>query len=624
MTGVVPPGGPAQPPPSGATAATVPVEADVQGLPPRLTDLPRAVSLPGTVVATGPGPEGGAVSRIRTAAGEVVLRTAAPLPPGPVTVQIPAGRPPAQAIVQVPTSVATGPPPASVAPSTAGLPPAAVLPPATTVALATAGTGLPTAPTATAGPLAPAPPLAILLPGMSVRAQVLQALPGAAAGAPSPPGATPATPGSPTAGQSPLGPTGATAAPAGATVAGSAPSFPPAVAAQGPVGPAAGGAWPTTGGVGPVAAGPILAGPALASQATSPGIRPTVVPGTPGPPSGPGALAGVPGAGAGPVGAAGFGSPTEGALVGPVGIGTVRVLGVGDGPMRPPLGTGPVAVATVTGTLVGGQPVVSTDRGLLVLQAHPGLPAGTRLTLEAVPAPTPSPLPPLGPIDPFGARDWPALQHALDALSQTDPQAARAIATAIVPQLNARLATNMALFMGVVRAGLDPRAWLGDRGANALEAAGRGELIERLAEDVGMLRRQAESGGAEWRTYPLPLLLDGAMDRVVVRVRRREDDGEGVAEGAGRRGGAGTRFLVDVNLSRLGPLQLDGLVRPKRLDLIVRSREALPDGLRTELRQIFAGALADLRLAGDLGFQAGRGVPWVPLPPPAAGRGVVA
>jgi hypothetical protein len=224
----------------------------------------------------------------------------------------------------------------------------------------------------------------------------------------------------------------------------------------------------------------------------------------------------------------------------------------------------------------------------------------------------------------MGSRDWPALQHALDAMAQSDPQSARAVTAAILPQINARLATNMALFMGIVRGGVDPRAWIGDRGVRALEASGRAEVVDRLAEDLRGLQRQAEGGGGEWRTYPLPLLHDGVMDRVVVRVRRREDDEEGEAERVERRGG-GTRFLVDVNLSRLGPLQLDGLVRPKRLDLIVRSRDALPESLRTELRQIYAGAMADLRLAGDLGFQSGRAIAWVPLPGHAtSGRGVVA
>lgn len=612
MTGPVPPTGPAPAPAPGQSTAPVPVEAGVESLPPRLSDVQRPVAVGGTVVDSRPSPDGGAVSRIRTAAGDVVVRTETPLPPGPVTVQLPPGRPPAQATVQVPPPPAAGLP----APAPGGVAvPAGTLPPATTVALATAGTGTAATPSVAVpltGAVVPPPALAILLPGMPVRAQLLQTLPGGAQGLPGLP---------PLPGQAAI--PGTAAGLPGALPTPTAPGLaaPPGAASPGTGMPVAGTALP---GMPGAVAGP-LAGPGSPALPGAPAL--------PGVPSLPGVAggSGIAGTAAAPTGATptpgggGIAAPGgEPSILGPAGIGTMRVLSIGDAPGRAPSGAGAVTVATVTGAQVGGQPVVATDRGLMVLQAHPGLPAGTRLTLEAVPPPAASSLPRLAPLDPMGSRDWPALQHVLDTLNQTDPQAARAITGALLPQVNARLAGNMALFMGVVRAGADPRAWIGDRAARALEAAGRGELIDRLADDLRGLQRQAEGAGSEWRTYPVPLMAGGGMDRVVVRVRRREDDGEGEGDGKDRRGG-GTRFLVDVNLSRLGPMQLDGLVRPKRLDLIVRSRDALPETLRGELRQIYAGALADLRLAGDLGFQAGRTAAWVPLPQPTSGgRGVVA
>jgi hypothetical protein len=642
MTGVVPPSGQAPPPAATPGASPVPVEAGVESLPPRLSDGQRPVAVTGTVVESRPSPEGGAVSRIRTAAGEVVLRTETPLPAGPVTVQLPPGRPPTQATVQLPPTAL----PAAAAPPAATATTVQPLQPATTVALATAGAAPPALPSVAVpvGGVVPPPALAVLLPGMSVRAQVLAAAPGAGPPLPAMPGtagsaaATPGTAGLPaarpgTAGLPASMPGTAGLAAAMPGTAGLAASMPAGVGSLPGTGPLGSRPGAPQGQAGTVMLPASLAG--TAGGASPPGGEPAAVgmagmtvASAAGPVlSGQGAAAtGTPGGTAAGASAGGSAAPasTEGSIVGPAGIGTLRVLSVGDSPARAAIGGGPVTVATVTGAQVGGQPVVATDRGLLVLQAHPGLPAGTRLTLETLPPPAPTTLPRLAPLDPMGSRDWPALQHALDAMAQSDPQSARAVTAAILPQINARLATNMALFMGIVRGGVDPRAWIGDRGVRALEAAGRAELVDRLAEDLRGLQRQAEGGGGEWRTYPLPLLHDGVMDRVVVRVRRREDDEEGEAERVERRGG-GTRFLVDVNLSRLGPLQLDGLVRPKRLDLIVRSRDALPESLRTELRQIYAGAMADLRLAGDLGFQSGRAIAWVPLPGHAtSGRGVVA
>jgi hypothetical protein len=62
------------------------------------------------------------------------------------------------------------------------------------------------------------------------------------------------------------------------------------------------------------------------------------------------------------------------------------------------------------------------------------------------------------------------------------------------------------------------------------------------------------------------------------------------------------RFAVEVELSRFGPLQLDGLLRGTRLVLIVRSHRSLPQKLRDDASVIYRGALQDWGMSGDLSF----------------------
>ncbi len=45
-------------------------------------------------------------------------------------------------------------------------------------------------------------------------------------------------------------------------------------------------------------------------------------------------------------------------------------------------------------------------------------------------------------------------------------------------------------------------------------------------------------------------------------------------------GGRSTRFLIDLVLSILGPVQIDGLVKERQFDLILRPRTALPQTVR--------------------------------------------
>lgn len=72
------------------------------------------------------------------------------------------------------------------------------------------------------------------------------------------------------------------------------------------------------------------------------------------------------------------------------------------------------------------------------------------------------------------------------------------------------------------------------------------------------------------------------------------------------------RFLIDVSLTRLGPIQIDGLVNQKKLDLIVRTVNGLPEDLRNDLRVRFAHAMEEVRYTGSLIFQTSK-QGWVEL-----------
>jgi hypothetical protein len=64
-----------------------------------------------------------------------------------------------------------------------------------------------------------------------------------------------------------------------------------------------------------------------------------------------------------------------------------------------------------------------------------------------------------------------------------------------------------------------------------------------------------------------------------------------------------TRFIVEVELSQTGPLQLDGLYRRKLFNLIVRTREALADNVRRDITEIFQNSVSAAGLGGEIAFQ---------------------
>lgn len=266
----------------------------------------------------------------------------------------------------------------------------------------------------------------------------------------------------------------------------------------------------------------------------------------------------------------------------------------------------------VTGATSAGEPLVRTEVGTLSLGIKTALPAGTRVILE-LPASAlasggstaPSPQVRTDPASIGYA--WPALVEMMEAIDKLDPQIVEALrapqSSAALPQPGPRLASAMLFFFTALNGGA-PGIWLdgllGGQASRLLEQAGRGDLIARIKNDLGQLARLSEGAGGDWRLFALPF-FDGQQHQ---QLRFFLRDRHGGARDSGAEGDEATRFVLDVELSRLGELQLDGLVRDKRFDLILRSRQPLPERMRREISSIFEEASTIAGSRGQVAFQA--------------------
>jgi hypothetical protein len=261
--------------------------------------------------------------------------------------------------------------------------------------------------------------------------------------------------------------------------------------------------------------------------------------------------------------------------------------------------------ATVIAHPPGGQAVVQTPAGTLALPTHADLPVGTRLELEVAGPPLPPTNPPASAPRPEGLTKagWPALTEAMTNLAGSNDRQVLDLLMRNLPQIGPRLAANISLFTNAMRSG-DVKAVIGDGAAKGLEKAGRKDLAERLKADLEDLA--AESGrslaGGEWRGFTLPMVFGQIVDPIRLYVRQAGGDDETAARGAN-----GERFLLDFNLSRLGRMQMDGLVRreDKLFDLIIRTDAPLPGDMRREILGIFTNASELVGTKGSVAFQAG-------------------
>lgn len=303
------------------------------------------------------------------------------------------------------------------------------------------------------------------------------------------------------------------------------------------------------------------------------------------------------------------GTPTIAPEPGTAPEGAIAAPTVGSSPAPPNAAPAPPAVpATLAGVVapnsLGGRTLLQTPIGLLSLDAGPELAAGSRVLLETVGPPQPPAA--IAPSEVQALRGgpapgWSTFSDAVAVLQKADPAAAAALVERL-PDFGPQFVPNMITWIAAASTG-DMRSWLGDRTIKALEKAGRSDLIERLEGDMGEMRASVTlpQTSSAWQTVILPLFFGQQVERVRVTVRRTRGDDE--EEG---RDEEGTRFLVDIDMSRLGALQLDGLIKrqAKRFDLIVRSRRELPDQIQHDIGSIFARSLEGLGMTGGAVFKA--------------------
>ena len=246
--------------------------------------------------------------------------------------------------------------------------------------------------------------------------------------------------------------------------------------------------------------------------------------------------------------------------------------------------------SSLAGTIAegaAGDTIVESAMGALALDRRLSLAPGTTIAFQLSGTSEPS----HAELPPSLANGWQALDQVLAALDKSAPGVAQQLRAALQPATAPALAATLLFMAGALYSG----KWPGEPVARALNAMGHERLKARLDGDLGGLRSLGKDGmTGDWRVLTLPLLMGASVEPLRLYLRRKG--------GAAVQDPAGQRFILEAELSRLGALQLDGLVRETRLDLVLRSHVALPRELREEAAALFRRASAAAGYHGDIVF----------------------
>ena len=197
-------------------------------------------------------------------------------------------------------------------------------------------------------------------------------------------------------------------------------------------------------------------------------------------------------------------------------------------------------------------------------------------------------------------QSWPVLQDIASTLAQIAPQTAAAFqATLPNPAAPQQLAPTALFFIAAMRSG-DIQNWLGERAVDALKTAGKGGLIEQFSREINALSR--ETTAQDWRSLSLPMAWQNDIHKIILHYRKEDGSHNDDDENSGNK----TRFVLDLNLSNMGKIQLDALfigASEKRLDLILRSEESFSAAMKQQMRTSYKSALDETSITGELSFQ---------------------
>lgn len=205
---------------------------------------------------------------------------------------------------------------------------------------------------------------------------------------------------------------------------------------------------------------------------------------------------------------------------------------------------------------------------------------------------------------------WPVMEELYQTLSHVAPQAAQTFSNIIPNPANpAQFGGATLFFIAALRTG-DLSGWMGEKVQDILRRDGRSSLLNRITQEGKALGQLVgkETTPQEWRPLPLPLFWEGEIHKVRIHYKQEQKNTDSPDTQQGKQ----TRFVFDLNLDRMGKVQLDGLFRLPRLDLIVRTEEAFTQAMQANMRRLYADSLRQTQISGELSFQDSSGQ-WVTI-----------
>lgn len=283
---------------------------------------------------------------------------------------------------------------------------------------------------------------------------------------------------------------------------------------------------------------------------------------------------------------------------------------------------------TVIGQERDGEPVLQTPFGLIKITSNVTLATGTQVQATLANANTAGSSTVLQSPENAASlasltQKWPSLSQILNILTEANEGVLPTQLASLLPQIqlsptqvqvNNNGGAGLFMFMAALQGG-DFRSVLGEKSIKQLEKLGHTSLLNKAEGEFQALSKLATSAPQQgWQTMFLPMLVEGQVEMMrwfTKREQEKDKDGK-------RRIDAVTRFIVEVSMSQLGDIQLDGFFKiqeqaTNQFELIVRSHQPLDANVQRDIQAIYQEAQQITGVSGSVVFQASEHFPTLPL-----------
>ncbi len=306
--------------------------------------------------------------------------------------------------------------------------------------------------------------------------------------------------------------------------------------------------------------------------------------------------------------------------------------------------TGQQITATIISNQPSGEAILQTPVGMLRVQTPTPLPLGSHIVFEiteiqtpemleniasnlVIAAPsiaTPAPLTEL-------ARSAGALSNIFTLLSGLGSSDALNFVGKNIPTIGSHIAgannpneqpahnifAPLLAFTSAIKTG-DFRAWLGRGNSKWLENNGHENLLKKAeGEFLSIAKQFAEPVAHQWQSLFFPIAVNGELQqlRLFVKRDRKQNENDGKRENE-----EDTRFVLEMDLSQLGEMQMDGFVRRNssnteniQFDLIIRSHNELTQATQKDILNIYNDMGEMTGYKGSIMFQTLKDFPVNPM-----------